>query len=361
MTQGGLSTVLVMSTTEYTTTKSRGVLISLNIATFYWGMWAANALGAYFHYKNIGILGIVCSIYNFISLLFIPESPFWLACQGKYEECATAHRWLKGNDTNTANELNAMIKYQEEFATKSKIKRSPINTIIFYLKVLREPEIIKPASLCFLVTCLYHFSGKFTCAVYAVEIMIKFTKSLDKAFAGVLILDGFSVFSIYVGTVLVKYFKRRTLLLGTCMGCIISLLLLSLYIYLVKLNVVLENYYVFLSILIFYSFAICSGPMVVVSAVFAELFPLNHRSFTVCILSILGNICMATLLKLGPFIFEAFEIHGTFLFFGLIFALCSFLCYKYLPETKDKTLEQISEYFRTKNSTIVTESLLENR
>lgn len=73
-----VSTVTMMVMSEYTSPKYRGVLLAMKTATFYWGVWISNMIGTFYHWKNIGILALVCTIYN-LSSVFFKESPYWLA------------------------------------------------------------------------------------------------------------------------------------------------------------------------------------------------------------------------------------------------------------------------------------------
>lgn len=360
-TQGAITTVILMSITEYTSPINRGIFVSVNAATFYGGIWMANALGIFFHYSYIGLVGAVLSFCVVVSIMSLPESPLWLACKGNYEASAAAHRWLKGKDQESERELSDIIKHQEALSQSKKDKTSIICYIKHYAKVIRQPEFYKPLLLCSLACCMYNFSGKLVCAVYAVEMMKKITSSSTEAFAAVLILDGFSVAGTYVGCVIAKFFNRRTMLIVPSMLCVIFSVLTSLYIYLVKLSVISENVYVSCALLIAYSLAACCGPIIIAATVAADLYPVKNRSFSVCVICIVANLIFGTLLKLSPLLFQALEMHGTFLFFGVSLSIFLYFTYKYLPETKDKTIHEISEYFISKKVYAATElNLLES-
>ncbi|XP_068633563.1 facilitated trehalose transporter Tret1-2 homolog [Battus philenor] len=65
-------------------------------------------------------------------------------------------------------------------------------------------------------------------------------------------------------------------------------------------------------------------------------------------------------LKFAPKVFKAFGLHGTFLLYGIVTTLCTLVLYWYLPETKDKTLQEIEEHFK-KETRESTESKEENK
>lgn len=354
--QGSTTTVILMSISEYTSPKYRGIYVAVNAATFYWGIWIANTLGIFFHYSYIGLTGAVLSLYVVISVIFLPESPLWLAWKGNYQKSAQIHRWFKGTDEQSERELEDMITHQEEVSQCKKEKASIISCIKHYAKVVRQPGFYKPLLLCSLTSCMYNFSGKIMCAVYAVEMMKKITRTTTEAHAAVLILDGFSVAGTYAGCVLAKYFKRRTMMIAPSMGCIMFLILLSIYLYLVKNNVMFENLYISCTLLLGYSLAACCGPMIITPTIVGELYPVNNRSFSVCVICVMANIIFGTLLKMGPVLFQTFDVHGTFLFFAVTLSMLLYLFYKYVPETKDKSLHEISEYFSPKKIKDVTES-----
>lgn len=349
ITQASVTTVCMMISTEFTSAKYRGVFMTLKSASVHWGMWVANATGTFFHYRYIGIVGIICTVYNFITIIFMPESPYWLACQGKYDECAAAHRWLKGRDEESEKELDALIKSRKEENDETS-KLSIIGYMNHYARVLREPNFFKPVILSLLVIGIFNFSGKMVCAIYALEIMKQITSSTSAAYIAVLILDGFTVAGTYVGCIISKFLKRKTLLIGASSGCAAFLLLLSIYLYLAHLTILSENQVVSVILLVGYSLSASFGPLILAITLFGELYPVKHRSFAICVISIESKLALGTLAKFSPYMFKTFSLHGTFLFFGVMLLFCLFLTYRYLPETKDKTLQEIADYFGTNPS-----------
>lgn len=93
----GNVTFRVFVITEYVSIEYRGIFLSIKTASFFWGIWFANAIGTYLYWKNIAVVGFVASSYTFVTL-FCPESPHWLACIGRIKECEAAHRWIYGSN-----------------------------------------------------------------------------------------------------------------------------------------------------------------------------------------------------------------------------------------------------------------------
>ncbi|CAH2240690.1 jg6644 [Pararge aegeria aegeria] len=339
-----ITTITIMVMSEYTSPEYRGVLLAVKSATFYWGVWTSNAIGTFYHWKNIGIVVFVCGIYNLSSICY-RESPYWLATRGRFDECAKAHRWLKGTDLDSEDELRKLIlSQQEHLENKAKLnKADKLRKHIKIFNIIQCKSFYKPFVYSILPICLFHFSGKIAYTVYAIDIIKKITSSEDTAYEGMLIMDAVTVLGMYLGCGLAKFTRRRTQLLAfSCIG-IGFLYILSSYLYLIKLNVLTENKYISLFLLMAFSISISGGPIILSACCSAELSPLRYRSYFLCCLSSFNSILLSSTVKFSPFIFKTFGLHGAFLFYAISASVFIILVYKYMPETKDQTIQEIQE------------------
>ncbi|XP_023941757.1 uncharacterized protein LOC112048463 [Bicyclus anynana] len=355
-----LFTVTVMTLTEYTSPKYRGIFITFKGATFYWGVWISNAIGTFFHWKNIGILMFLCCVYN-ISVIFWPESPMWLATKGRFEECAKSHRWLKGEEKDSEEELKQLIDSQKmNIELKQQRHQEKQNFIVKLYKILRLKQFYKPLTISILTMCLYHFSGKLACTGYIVHILKTISESESSAYMGMLFLDGITVGGMYVGVILTKFLKRRTILISSSLIGIIFLIVLSVYLYLVHLNVISQNTYVTILLLTGFSVTISCGPLIMSMCFSSELTPLKGRSLFLCVFAVSCNIIMGSNMKMFPYIFEYLNSHGAFILYAIISSGFLYILYKVLPETKDRTIHEIEKYFVDENNVKNKEDALMN-
>ncbi|KAF9824000.1 hypothetical protein SFRURICE_020266 [Spodoptera frugiperda] len=346
-------TVLIVIIVEYSTPRYRGVFMMIESSIFFWGVWIANVTGTFSHWKNIAIIAFVCCIYAMTAIV-MPESPSWLAMRGRFEECARAHHWLKGYDQESEEELESLIKSQKEYRRKCAAR---VNSTSWYkLRIIKETVTAKgfyqPLLLSMAVMSLYHFSGKLVCSMYAVDLISQITSSESAAYTGMLILDAVTILGMQVGCVLSKLVNRRTLLLSSSALGITFLFIISLYLHLVSIKTIAENKIISIVLLTSFSVAITCGPMIMPSTIFGELIFLRYKSSSLLILTLFSELLMATVLKLSPHIFKALTLQGAFLFYGISASIFAFILYKYLPETKDKTLQEIENYFKESNEMV---------
>ncbi|XP_069361133.1 facilitated trehalose transporter Tret1-2 homolog [Maniola hyperantus] len=341
----------VMVLTEYTSPNYRGIFLTFKSATFFWGIWISNAIGTFYHWKNIGILIFICSIYN-MSILFWPESPVWLATKGRFEECAKCHRWLKGDDNDSEEELKQLIYAQKENLRQTQDPQldKQKHCVIKLYNSIKAKEFYKPLIFCLLTSCLYNCSGKLACTVYVIDIIKAITVSESAAYKGMLVLDGVTVLGMYIGVFLIKFLKRRTLLIGSSSIGVIFLFVLSTYLYLVHLKVKSENKYLTLFILTGFSVTISCGPMIMCLCLAGEFTPIKCRSLFLAVYALLTNAVMTNVLKMFPYLFIYFNLHGTFLFCAVTSSIFICILYKVLPETKNKTILEIEKCFSDKNN-----------
>lgn len=332
-------------TSEYISPRFRGVFFTVQVASLFWGIWVANAIGTFMHWKFIGLVGIMCSLYSTTNAMICPESPYWLSIRGRLGECAKCHRWLKGSDKDSEKELIDLMELQNNTGSKSLLP-SLKEHMKDFCRTMYLPEIYKSLGFCFLVMSTYHFCGKIVCTMYSIDIVKKITGSMHAAYVGMLLMDGVSVIGMYCGCFLPKYLKRRTWCISAFSIAATITLIISLYLYLIELNVINENIYVTITLLMCFSLAVSIGPLSISAVLLGEFLPLKSRSAYICILSFYAKLILSIMLKTTPYIFKRLNIHGTFLMFGIFSSIGLFLFYKYLPETKDKTLIEISEILK---------------
>ncbi|KAL0858400.1 hypothetical protein ABMA27_012281 [Loxostege sticticalis] len=337
----GSMTVSIIAMVEYTSPKYRGFMLTMKTANVFWAIWAANAIGTFTHWRYICFVIFINAAYSLTSF-FWPESPTWLASQGRIEECRKAHRWLKGCDEDSERELERLIEYQIEDRKNKLMRRRNFKSL---MEIVVDKPFYMPVTLSALMMMVHQLSGKQVCILYALDILKKITKSESTAYTGMLILDGITVLCMYIGSFASKVMNRRTLLFGFGSISVFFLFLISLYLYLAHLSVISENSYITISLLAGFSIAIALGPLILSTSLYGELVSTKYKRESVIIVSLVFAILQATLLKVSPHIFKWFDMHGMFLFYGLSVSICLMILYKYLPETKDKTLQEIEKYF----------------
>ncbi|XP_026483159.2 facilitated trehalose transporter Tret1-like [Vanessa tameamea] len=331
---GGNITIRILMTTEYASTKYRGLFLSIKSACFFWGLWVANAIGTYFYWKNIAIVGFFCSIYTY-SIVFWPESPSWLASKDRFEECKTSYRWLYGYNVHSEKKLQDLISWYNDRQDE-----------VDFFKMLKDKEFYRPILLCMSTVIQYHLSGKVVCFLYILDIFKTITNDTATAYIAMLILDGVSVFGMYFGSYLSKVLKRRTLYMSSSFIAVFFLLIISIYLYLVRFSIVTENKYITIGLLAIYTVSISCGPMILCLSIYGEFIPLRFQLYSYMITGLTFAVFFSAVVKLTPSILATFGVHGTFLFYFITFSLCTVHLYIYLPETNNKTHKDIELFFK---------------
>ncbi|CAH2048839.1 unnamed protein product, partial [Iphiclides podalirius] len=195
----------------------------------------------------------------------------------------------------------------------------------------------------------YHFSGKFVCSVYILDILRKITNSESTAYTGMLILDGVTLLGMYMGCILTRFLNRRTMYLTSSAFGVLFLFLISIYLYLVRFTLIDENKYLSILLLTCFSISVGCGPMIMTTTIYGEIIPSKYKVTLYLAIGLFFNMYSTGLLKIAPSVFRSLGLHGTFLFYAIVTGICTFLLYLYLPETKDKTLQEIEENFVVKD------------
>lgn len=324
---------------ETSAPRYRGFLlaaISLAIAI---GLLFAHLLGTFLSWQLTALISVFLPCLSFVLLLLVPESPSWLARKGRLQEAEAAFLWCRGHSIEAKEEMYSMLDSQ----------KSQSNTLSTAekLKLLTKKEFLKPLAIINVFFITTQFCGVNAITFYSVSIMQNTVgDGLDK-YTSMLIIDLIRVAVSVLACVLLRKCGRRPLTIISGFGSSTSLFILSAFIYSTTLDASLTRYsFIPLTALIGYITFVSLGLVPLPWAMNGELFPLAVREYGSGISSCVAFIAFFIVVKTSPIFFSEIGTYGTFSLYACVaFLGTTFLC-AFLPETKDKTLQQIEDYFK---------------
>lgn len=338
---GGVLSLCVLSTAEYTAPKVRGFYLHMIVtAGAALGVAISNILGILLHWRTVAWMGIIPAFISALIPYLWVESPTWLASKGRFEECATAFKALHGNEKESEAELHLLIKIETQ---KQSDIGGPSQSYALILRklttALRQKYLWKIAVLC---TCLHVFRVA-TCRILICTFVITMIQNItgtSDILLFTLVADGCLVLGSFSSCFLIDRMKTRTLLFysGIAANIILIALSISLHYYKVPwVNCILLGLFIVI---------INAGPYPILESLFGEIYPLEIKSYCMAGFGIVGTVLLFLSIRLALPLFESIGYHGVFLLnAGLEFMCLSYLWF-FLPETKGRTLQEIELYFK---------------
>ncbi|XP_044727642.1 solute carrier family 2, facilitated glucose transporter member 1-like isoform X3 [Chrysoperla carnea] len=277
---------------------------------------------------------IVPAIFQVATLPICPESPkYLLLTRGKDHEAERSLAWLRG----TIEVQDEMDEMRSEYEAMKIIPKVTMRELIVN-DALRIPLLISLA-----IMCAQQLSGINAVMFYSTKIFKMAQLSSEGAQFATLGMGAINVLMTVISLILVERAGRKTLLLIGFSGMFIDTILLTF----AMVNVAAAlwiSYCAILFVLIFVvMFAIGPGsiPWFLVSELFTQSARPAATSLAVCVnwtanfLVGLGFLPLQNIM--GPYIFIIFVV---------ILGVIVVFVYKKVPETKNKTMEEISAMFR---------------
>jgi MFS transporter, SP family, arabinose:H+ symporter len=271
----------------------------------------------------LGVAGIPASL--FLVLLFvIPESPRFLIKIGKI---AAARTILEKIEIVSVEEEIEEIKVS---VSRSEVRKQTLFSSFYF----------KPISVAFLVAMFNQFSGINAILYYAPRIFeLSGLTNSDSMFQSILIGVTNGIFTI-LGLTLIDRVGRKKLLITGSIGMAVCLGLVARTFYTQDFS----GYGLLIYLLIYIMFfAFSTGAVIWV--LIAEIFPNNVRgkgqsfgSFTHWFFAALITFLFPVIAKLSQF-----GVGYAFMFFSVMMVVQAIVVWKYFPETKGRTLEELGE------------------
>ncbi|KAM3752814.1 hypothetical protein ACB098_03G047100 [Castanea mollissima] len=323
---GVLSYVVPVYISEITPKNVRGAFTSLSELMIGCGKALTFLIGSLVNWRTVAL------IVHLLGLLFIPESPRWLAKRGRLKEFEAMLQILRGENADISQEAADIIEYIEN------------------LRWISEDG------------ALHLFQGK-----YAYSVMVAVGLMAFQEFGG---LNGFSFYtsSIFelagfssmigiiaaavvqilmttLGVLLIDKCGRRPLLMistaGTCLGCVLTGF--SFFLQDLQIGKEVIPILVLIGVLVYLgSFELGMGgiPWIIMS----EIFPINIKSSAGSLVTLVNWMCSWVVSYAFNYLFE-WSSAGTFFIFAVICGMGIIFINKLIPETKGRTLEEIQASF----------------
>jgi len=300
-------------------TGSFQLMIVLGIFVAYLTNFAFVGLGDEAWRWMLGIM-VIPALAFFVLLNIVPESPRWLAINGKVSEAQRI--FFKLGDVDACD----------------KVLSSAEHVAVRHQEPLFQKKYVKPILYAVLLAMFNQLSGINAILYYAPRIfeMAGFSKSL--AYLQPVFIGGANLLFTCLAMFVIDRFGRKKLLLIGSLGMVFFLGLVA-YTFSQKLagNMLILIYLI--GFIAFFAFSQGAVIWVFIS----EIFPNQVRSKGSSLGSFTHWIMAAIISWLFPIIVEG-NVNGgmySFVFYALMMGLSFVFIWRFMPETKGKTLEQI--------------------
>ncbi|CAN1234095.1 Sugar transporter ERD6-like 7 [Linum perenne] len=305
---GVFSYVVPVFISEIAPKNLRGALATLNQVMICGGVSASFIIGTFLTWRALALTGLVPCAILLVGLMFMPESPRWLAKTGNEKDFEVALQRLRGKDADISKEADEIKEYIETLDRLPKVKlmdlfnRRYIKSVIIGVGLMVFQQFGGINGVCFYVSNIFKSAGfspsvgTITYAILQVVVTLVVTQVIDRA-------------------------GRKPLLLVN-----------ELALHMVPMLAVTG--------LLLYIGSFSVGMGAVPWVIMSEIFPINIKG-TAGGFATLVNWFGAWAVSYTYNFLMSWSSYGTFFLYAAVNALAIVFVIKVVPETKGRTLEQI--------------------
>ncbi|WP_104126537.1 sugar porter family MFS transporter [Cryobacterium sp. Y57] len=341
---GGASVTVPIYLAEMSPRAMRGQIVTRNELMIVTGQLIAFISNAYLGntfgetggiWRWMIVLATLPAIGLWIGMMFMPESPRWLASIGSFGESLTVLRRIRSHEDA-----------RTEFEDVKKLAVEDYKSQMGGWKDLKAPWLRHIFFVGIGLAVIQQITGVNSIMYYGTQILADAGFGREAALTANIANGVISVLATFVGIWLLSRVGRRRMLITGQIGTTSALLLIGVF-SLVLPEGTVRGYVILLMTVTFLAFQ--QGAISPVTwLMLSEIFPQKMRGvgmgasvFVLWIVNFLVGFSFPQLLA-------AFGISNTFFVFVLLGVGAIAFAAKYVPETSGRSLEQVETYFKTR-------------
>ncbi|KAH6945183.1 hypothetical protein HPB50_007508 [Hyalomma asiaticum] len=299
------------------------------------GVLAVFVGGKWLDWLALALLCTVCPVLMAIAMAFAVESPRWLVAHGQREKALDALRFLYGPKFCAESEC---------LTIEASITRQPTAA-----GDLLQRSFSLPLAYTLLLMFFQQFCGINVITFYAVKIFESSGSDISAADCTIM-LGAVQVIASLVASLLIDRAGRRCLMIVSSLFVTASLTVLGFFYFYKDMDdgEYLHRYrYVPLASLTTYIAAFCLGIGPVPWVVMGEILSPRARGLSTGVSTAFCFFCEFIITKEFQDLVHIFNFSGLFWMFALVTVAQVIFVYMFIPETKGKSLEDISQIFES--------------
>jgi len=260
-----------------------------------------------------------------VLLAFTPESPRWLVSRNR-----------PGRAMEILTRTSGRLEAQKQLADI----QASVKTEKGGLKELLQPFMRRPLSIGILLPIFSHLSGIAAIMYFAPNIINEALDNVEDSFLGAILVGIVNSAFTFVAIYYIERFGRRKLLIT---GVTIALFSLAT----TGLLFALDSSLILIPMLFYVaSFAFSYGPVTWV--IVGEIFPTRIRGLAASLGTLALHVTGFFITLTNPVLRETFGASGSFFLYAILTIPAIWFIWKFIPETKGKSLEEIEKEWRGK-------------
>ncbi|WP_346774723.1 sugar porter family MFS transporter [Cellulomonas sp. IC4_254] len=342
---GGASVTVPVYLAELAPTERRGAITGRNEIAIVVGQLAAFVINAVIGtvwsdhpgvWRYMLAVQAVPAVALFVGMLRMPESPRWLLSRGREDDALAVLRQVRdpGRAAAELREVRDLVAHERADAARGQGGWAELR-----LAWVRRLVLIGVG-----VAVVNQLGGINAVMYYGTQLLRQSGFSGDVALVANVLNGVFSVLGMLIGLRVINRVTRRGLLLVGLTGIIASHLLIALCSAAIPEGTG-RSVAVTVFLVTFVGFNQASVGLVC-WVILAELFPLRVRGFAIGLCVFWNWTANAVISGFFPSVVAGIGVNGTFLLFAALNVLSWLFVRFVLPETRDRSLEQLEEDFR---------------
>ncbi|XP_003244834.1 facilitated trehalose transporter Tret1 [Acyrthosiphon pisum] len=346
----GTGGVIYVYIAETSPTNSRPFFLLIYTLFVGLGLMTSAILGALLHWRTVAAVYAVMCVIGFVAPFFVPSTPMWLRSRKREEEARLAEKWF-GFQLDRIDDLPTLPPPPCASAAMATLTRADstvgaiMETNVSCWGTYTSPTVWKPMLASFAFFCCQQASGFYVLLFYSVDVMRDCRVSIDGMTAAVYLCA-----ARLAGTIVSLMFqsaRKRTLTTVSGLGMCVSLSTVVGYLYAfdgvsappaTDLLIVPFMFYVF-----FAMFAVLPLPW----SACGEMFPMAVKGTINGVMYSCGYELMFGAIKVYPMLVHMFGIRAVWTGCACTCFITSLFGAFVLPETTGKTLNEITDGFRS--------------